>query len=326
MKIDLTPPPWATHLISDPDDWLRSPRPVAEVAPFEVPDDAYIEYAWLDAEGTPRPDPDNPNPPLNQWWPYARYLAGPEYQPDPWADVPAKTAPGGRILRLRLDSRHLGQQRHVIVYSPAGHHDQPLPQVVFQDGKAYFGWGKAPQVFDRLLQAGRCAPAHLVFIPPIDRSVEYHLNDRYLAFVLEEVLPAVAERAPCLNDQRTAWGASMGGFCSAELAWRHPLSFQTVVSQSGAFLFHPGQRPGDDPHGGRPWWRDRVAQEAWRPVRWLLQTGTLEWLHRPNRDLAAALAEAGYDVQYSERPSGHNWTTWRNGLSEGFRFALPPGR
>ncbi|MEZ4386534.1 MAG: alpha/beta hydrolase-fold protein [Candidatus Krumholzibacteriia bacterium] len=325
MKIDLTPPPWATHLVSDLDDWLRAPRPVADVAPFEVPDDAYFEYAWLDRDGTPRPDPDNPNPPRNEWWPYARYLAGPAYVPDPWAEVPAKTAPAGVVRRLRLDSRHLQEQRHVLVYTPAGQAGRPLPQVVFQDGKAYYGWGRTPQIFDRLLQAGRCEPAHLVFIPPVRRSVEYHLNDRYLAFVHEEVLPAVEERAPCLHGRRVAWGASMGGFCSAELAWRHPLSFQTVVSQSGAFLFHPGQRIGDDPHGGRPWWRERVGREAWRPVRWHLQTGTLEWLHEPNRNLARALEIAGYDVRYAERPSGHNWTTWRNGLAEGFRFALPVG-
>ena len=35
MRIDLIPPSWATHLISDQDDWMRRPRPVAEVAPIE---------------------------------------------------------------------------------------------------------------------------------------------------------------------------------------------------------------------------------------------------------------------------------------------------
>jgi len=324
MNIDLTPPSWATHLLSDLDNWTHAPRPVAEVAPFDVPDDAYFEYAWLDADGQPQPDPTNTNPPRNEWWPFARYLAGPDYEPDPWALVPKRQAPAGRVIRLRLDSKHLGQQRHVIVYTPTGHTDQPLPHIVFQDGKAYYGWGKTPQVFDRLLQADQCGPAHLVFIPPVNRGLEYHLNDAYLAFVLEEVLAAVEERAPC-NGRRTAWGASMGGFCSAELAWRHPLSFQTVVCQSGAFLFHPGQRIGDDPHTGREWWAERVAQEAWRPVRWHLQTGTLEWLHRPNENLAAALEAAGYEVHYHQRTSGHNWTTWRNGLADGFRFAVPRG-
>ncbi len=324
MLLDLKPPTWATHLVSDLDDWFRAPRPVAEVVPFELPDDAYFEYAWLDRDGEPPPDPDNPNPPNNPWWEYARSLAGPEYEPDPWSLVPPKTAPAGRVVRLRLDSEHLGQQRHVLVYTPAGQAGQPLPQVVFQDGKAYFGWGRTPQVLDRLLRTGNCAPAHLVFIPPVDRTREYHFDDRYLAFVTEEVLPAVQERAPG-NGQRTAWGASMGGLCSAELAWRHPLRFQTVVSQSGAFLFHPGQRLADGPHSGKEWWAERVRTEAWRPVRWVLQTGTLEWLHRPNENLAAALENADLDVVYSERPSGHNWTTWRNGLADAFCRILPLG-
>jgi enterochelin esterase family protein len=325
MRIDLTPPPWATHLVSDLGDWWRRPLPVAELGPIDIPDDAYFEYAWLDGDGTPRPDPDNPNPPNNPWWEYARYLAGPDYRHDRWwAEIPPKTAPAGAVQRLRLASEHLGQQRHVIVYTPAGQEGRSLPQIWYQDGKAYFGWGKAPQVLDRLLAAGECAPAHLVFVPPVDRTREYHFHAPYRAFLLQEALPEVDGRAPC-SGQRTAWGASLGGLCSAELAWQHPLSFQTVVAQSGAFLFHPDQRPGDDPYAGQPWWAERVRTQAWRPVRWQLQTGTLEWLHGPNRDLAAALAERDHGVAYQERPSGHNWTTWRNGLADGLRFALPRG-
>ena len=324
MDIRLVPPAWATHLISDLDDWQRAPRPVAAVAPFAVPDDAYFEYAWLDASGTPRPDPASASPPNNPWWPYARYLAGPRYRPDRWwADLPPKTAPRGEVRRLRIDSAQLGQQRHVILYSPAGYADQPLPHVWFQDGKAYFGWGRAPQVLDGLLAAGQCAPAHLVFVPPVDRTREYHFHEPYRRFLLEEALPAVERRAPC-DGQRTAWGASMGGLCSAELGWQHPLHFQTVVTQSGAFLFYPGQPVREGPYGGRAWWAERVRTEAWRPLRWLVQTGTLEWLHGANRELAAALETRGLGVRYQERVSGHNWTTWRDGLADGFRFALPP--
>ena len=324
MNIDLTPPDWATHLISDRDDWMHAPRPVADLAAFDVPDDAYFEYAWLDAAGNKRPDPANTQPGRNPWWPFARPLSGPDYRPDPWAVIPPRTEALGRVRRLRLDSARLGGSRHILVYSPAGMQDEPLPHVWFQDGKAYFGWGKAPQVLDRLLDAGRCAPAHLVFVPPVDRTLEYHFNDDYLAFVTDEALPAVEAVAPC-NGRRVAWGASLGGLCSAELVWRFPLRFQTVVTQSGAFLFHPGQDPGSDPYSGHQWWADRIGREAWRPLRWQLQTGTLEWLHEPNRFLFSALENADFDVTYQERNSGHNWTTWRDGLAAGFRFALPLG-
>ncbi len=322
MRIDLAPPPWATHLLSDQDDWGRAPRPVADMHPLDLPDDAYFEYAYLDADGNKRPDPDNTNESNNPWWPYARHLAGPDYTPSNWARIPAKTAPLGTTHRLKLASENLGHERHVLIYTPAGHENEKLPQIWFQDGKAYYGWGKTPQVLDKLLEHRQCDPAHLVFIPPVDRSGEYHFNDRYLAFLTDELMPEVEERAPG-SGQRTAWGASMGGLCSAELAWRHPLKFQQVVAQSGAFLFHPGQRLGDDPHGGKEWWAQRLAEETWRPLRWHLQTGTLEWLHRPNENLAAALATADFDVEYQQRSSGHNWTTWRNGLADGFRFAVP---
>ncbi|HOX25010.1 MAG TPA: alpha/beta hydrolase-fold protein [Candidatus Krumholzibacteria bacterium] len=322
MRVDLAPPPWATHLISDRDDWLRAPRPVAAVAPFDLPDDAYFEYAYLDADGRRRPDPANPNPPNNPWWDYARYLAGPGYRPDPWAQVPDGTGPLGTVARLKLASRRLRQPRHLLVYSPPGTAGARLPQVWFQDGKAYYGWGKAPQVLDRLIAAGQCAPAHLVFVPPSDRDREYAFNDAYLEFLVEEAVPAVEERAPG-DGRRAAWGASLGGLCSAELGWRYPLTFQTLVTQSGAFLFAPGRSPGAGPYGGREWWADRVRTEAWRPLRWQVQTGVLEWLHRPNRNLAGALDAAGLDVEYVERTAGHNWTNWRDGLAAGFRFALP---
>ena len=44
--------------------------------------------------------------------------------------MPERTAPAGRVLRLRLESRHLGQQRHVLVYSPTGQSGAALPHVV----------------------------------------------------------------------------------------------------------------------------------------------------------------------------------------------------
>ena len=321
MIIDFKPPLWATHLLSDLDDWERKPRPISEITPIQLPEDAYFEYAWLHEDGSPRPDPDNSNPPCNDWWPHARCITGPDYRPDSWTDLEENQGPAGEVKRLRLVSDYLKQRRHIIVYTPAGYSGERLQQIVFQDGKAYYGWGKAPQIFDGLLKAGQCLPAHLIFIPPTDRSIEYHFNDTYMAFIVEELLPTLEEIAPC-DGRRCAWGASMGGFCSAELAWRNPDAFQSIVSQSGAFLFHPEQKIEDDPYSGREWWAERVGQEAERSLRWHLQTGNLEWLHLPNRNLASALDESGYEVKYREYTSGNNWTTWRNGMADAFRFVL----
>ena len=322
MLIDLTPPPWATHLLSDLTDWQRAPVPVAELAPFEIPDDAYFEYAYADAEGGRRPDPGNPNPRLNPWWEYACNLTGPDYSPDPDAEV-GDARPRGRVLRLEVAARESGQTRRLIVYSPPGLAEAPLPHVLFQDGKAYYGWGKAPQVFDRLLDRGEIAPAHLVFVPPGERTREYAYNPAYRRFLVREVLPAVEERAPC-DGRRTAWGASLGGLLGAMLAWERQDLFQTVVAQSGAFLFSPDM-DNVNPFAGNESFLATVRAGDPTGLRWHLDCGRLEWLLGSNERLAGVLAAAGAEVRLVTRNAGHNWVNWRNGLAAGFRAALPPG-
>ena len=319
MRVTLTPPSWAAHLLSDLTDWQRAPVPVDKVDPFDIPDDAYFEYAFADAEGERHPDPENTNPRLNPWWKYACNLTGPQYLPDPDA-VAENVRPRGRVLRLEIPSGILGGSRHVLVYSPAGRAEEELPLILFQDGKAYFGWGRVPQTLDRLLEAEQIGPAHLVFVPPSQRTVEYAFNPAYRRYLLEEVLPAVERRVRC-DGRRTAWGASLGGLLSAQLAWERTDLFQKVVTQSGAFLFSPDMDHGNPFAGGESFLAE-VQKDDPQPLRWHLECGTLEWLLPSNSRLAETLAARGADVRLVTRSAGHNWVNWRNGLAGGLRFAL----
>lgn len=320
MEVTLTPPAWATHLISDLTDWLRRPLPVARLLPFTLPDDAYFEYAYLDAKGRPRPDPENPHPSRNPWWDCARSLEGPDYRPDPHAEI-GMTRPLGQLLRLTISSQVLGQERRIIVYSPPGQAEARLPLVYIQDGKGYLRYGRVPQVFDRLVSDGLSRPAHLVFVTPRERVREYVQEAAYLRFLVEELLPAV-ERRVRTTGERVAMGASLGGLMSATLAWAPGELFQTVVAQSGAFLTSPGERV-PDAFRGAEWMRRQVVSEPPRPLRWYLDCGTLEWLLPCNDRLAEALRDRGYELDYRNRSAGHNWTNWRNGLAAALQFALP---
>jgi enterochelin esterase family protein len=321
VLVDLQPPPWAVKLLSDLTDWQRAPVPVAEMTPFEIPDDAYFEYAYEDAAGERRADPDNPHPRLNPWWDFACHLTGPDYRPDPDVVAP-RVRPRGRVLRLELASQILNQTRRVLVYSPAGQAEAELPLIMFQDGKAYFGWGRVPQVMDRLLDAGAIEPAHLVFVPPQNRTEEYAFNPRYRDFLRRELLPQVEQRIRC-DGRRVTWGASLGGLLSAQTAWEWPDLFQKIVTQSGAFLFSPDMDRSNVFAGGESMLA-RVRAEAPPPVGWHLDCGRLEWFLASNRRLAAALREKGADVRLVTRPAGHNWVNWRNGIADGLRFALGP--
>lgn len=322
MRVDLQAPPWATHLLSDLTDWQRAPVPVAQLRPFELPDDAYFEYAWLDGEGQRREDPANTGARLNPWWPYACHLAGPRYAPDPDAEAAGGLAPLGRTVRLEVDSRILGQARRALAYTPAGCGDRALPAILFQDGKAYHGWGRAPQVLDRLVARGEVPPAHLLFVPPVERTAEYFFNDAYRRFLLDEFLPVAAGRL-AINGPLVAWGASLGGLLSAQLAWDAPGAFRAVVAQSGAFLFSPDMTPGDPFHGSESF-VDMVVNRPQQGIAFHLECGTLEWLLPSNRRLVAALVAGGHRARLVERAAGHNWVNWRNGLADGLRFALGP--
>lgn len=319
MKINLTPPAWATHLQSDLTDWRKAPIPVAELAEFEIPNDGFLEYAWQDANGERRSDPANENPRTNPWWDFACHYAGPDYRADKWV-VGTGSRPQGRVLRMSVPSQYFSGERQVLIYSPPGAADSSLPIIYFQDGKAYFGWGRVSQTLDRLMEAGLVPAAHLVFVTPSQRTPEYGFNEDYLRHMVEEVLPAVEARVAC-NGSRTAWGASLGGLCSAYLAWDYPELFQCVVSQSGAYLFHPGMDY-SNPWVGESAFLQKVQNEAARPLSWYLDCGTMEWLTESNEQMLAALKQSGVRADLVLRNAGHNWENWRNGLSGGLIFAL----
>ena len=320
MEATFRPPDWATHLLSDHDDWHRAPRPVADLEPLILPDDAWFEYAWLDAAGTPRADPDGV-PADNPWWPHACRLRGPEYAEDPVAAEAAGRAPG-RLERFRLRSAALRQDRYVFHYSTDGA-TTPGPLVLFQDGKAYWHHGRAGAGADVLRRRGEIPPVHLAFLQPERRTVEYAFNTDYEAFVHDEALPALAARLACVGRPRLA-GVSLGGLCSAWLALRRPAAFAAVAAQSGAFLIAPDDRP-PDPSAGGEWLLGELLAGRGRDLRWHLDCGTLEWLHPAHRRLCAALADGGSDHACRERSIGHNWENWRNGLPAALRFLLARG-
>lgn len=319
MQVTITPPDWATHILSDLTDWDRNPKPVdgtPEV--YELPDDAYFEYAFLDADGKQRPDPDNDTVAENPWYPAARALTGPDYHPDPYFRV--DNIEEGDTQRHKLDSEVLDQTRRLVFYTPRGVEQTPLPIVYVQDGTAYHRLAKLAQVAQKLIDDGLIAPAHFVFIEPKDRTAEYVYNPDYRRFMTDEVLPFAEDRL-VTNQQRIAMGASLGGLISATLAWKNPDLFRTVVAQSGAFLGTPEQ---PDFYGSEAsWWLEHLRTTPTQPLRVYLEVGTLEWLTGVNRDIASVLADQGYDCAYTERSAGHNWVNWRNGFRTALQFALP---
>lgn len=319
-------PEGAVALIGDFTDWREKPIPLRPGERFsvELPREAFLEYAFLDQNGKGLADLENPLKTVNPWHAYPRGVVTPGYRPSPWLE-PSPNVGEGRLERLAWESRYYpGQTRRALAYTPPGFdRHTTYPVVYVQDGVAYARTGRLGSVLNNLMAAGEAKPAILVFLEPRDRASEYHLSDIYLQWLTAEVTPMIEARFRVTpgREGRFLWGASLGGLAALFAAWRRPDLFGGVVAQSAALI----ARPGDTlVRGVEEWLADRWAQKPAPNVRVHLQCGSLEWLVAANRRFAGALFDTGTRHEYRERPGGHNWITWRDGMADGLRFLLPP--
>jgi enterochelin esterase-like enzyme len=332
--VTFTAPDGARALIGDFTDGMDRPIKLGagQSVTLEFPRSAYIEYAFLDTDGKPFPDPDNPVKAQNPWYAYFRAVMMPRYQPHELREA-LPDAPKGHVERLEWEGKVFEGKRRAYVYTPPGF-DSSLTYPVFfvQDGVAYYRTGKLNVVADNLLYLNRIRSTILVFLEPRDRTLEYYFNDAHLDFLLTEAVPQVESRFPISSNisDRGLWGASLGGLASMYAAFTRPEAFGSVVTQSGAFQGQPGvayQRvPAEHARENREtaneWLLEQIASSEKRTLRISQDCGQLEWLLGANRRMAAALWDKGYAHQYIERASGHNWMTWRDGLADHLEFML----
>ncbi|MBI2191481.1 MAG: esterase family protein [Pedosphaera parvula] len=215
-----------------------------------------------------------------------------------------------------------GTVRDYWVYMPAQYtSERPANVMVFQDGGSYVaeeGDTRAPIVFDNLIHQGKLPVTAGIFInpgqfppvaegkPPVsNRSFEYDtLSDEYARFLLEEIIPAVAEkyRLTTQADGRAICGASSGGICSFTVAWERPDAFRKVLSHVGSFA---------NIRGGHVY-PALVRKTPPKPIRVFLQGGSNDldvgWGNWPlaNLEMAAALNFAGYDYRLEYGDGEHN--------------------
>lgn len=327
MRLKINAPPWARQMISDLTDMDRDPLELngAESLPeLELPDDVYFQYGFVTDDGKVEPDPRRAEKATNIWYGEVSEVRGPNYRPDELADVAAEVATGSHE-RLRVTSEILnGATRRATLYTPAGHAQAELPLVVVQDGVTFMRVGRLAAVLEALLERSEVRPARLLMVEPLDRLAEYAYDDDYASFVLDELIPSVAEAHPTARN-RVWLGASLGGQASAYLFARGLETGQAtrddaVVALSGAFLGAPGDA--DHYRSRRSWLLEWLVEQEAVSGRWHLDVGSLEWLHEVNVQVADALAKTGAESQLSVRSAGHNWVAWRDALPDALRFAL----
>ncbi|MBR7836131.1 hypothetical protein KDL01_22835 [Actinospica durhamensis] len=213
-----------------------------------------------------------------------------------------------------------GTSRRVWIHVPEQYDPaEPASLAVFQDGWSYLdpdGAVRAGAVLDNLIHQGAIPVTVGVFVDPgilagaeqpRNRNVEYDaFDDRYVTFLLTEILPEVTARYAITEDPErwSVCGGSSGGDCALTVAWLRSDRFRRAICFNSSFAQMPGGNP----------FPDLLASIAAKPLRLFLQVGQRDinwnrkgrnWLAE-NLRVAAALAEAGYDFRLVLGEGGHS--------------------
>ncbi|MBX7269311.1 esterase family protein [Micromonospora sp. Llam7] len=213
-----------------------------------------------------------------------------------------------------------GTRRKFWIHLPA-QYDPSLPAslMVFQDGQWYLdpeGEVRGAIVLDNLIHRGDIPVTVGVFVDPgvlvgaedpKNRNIEYDaFDDRYVTFLLTEIIPQVTGRYSITEDP-DGWGicgGSSGGNCAFTAAWLRPDTFRRVMCCLSSFAQMPGGNP----------YPEIIPRVPRKPLRIFMQAGHRDlhwnepgsnWLAN-NLRVAAALAEAGYDFRLVLGDGGHS--------------------
>lgn len=246
------------------------------------------------------------------------YLHGPD------SIVQDGVPPGTTTSFVWDDSRvYPGTSRTVQVHVPAAYDPaQAAAVVVFQDGAGFLDPDdelRCGVVLDNLVHQGHLPVTIGVFVDPgeldggdapgapAQRNVEYDaFDDRYVSFLVDEILPAVSARWSITDDHdlRGICGFSSGGNAALTAAWWRPDVFRRVL----CFLPSFAQMPGGNPYPALIAESPRqplhiFVQAAQRDLGWNEPEGN--WLAE-NLRVSAALVEANYDVRLVLGDGGHD--------------------
>lgn len=230
--------------------------------------------------------------------------------------------PAGRTLEFEWTHSAIypGTSRKFWAHVPSQYRpDEPASLMVFQDGWWYLdpdGEVRGGIVLDNLVHNGDIPVTIGVFVDsgifpgaeqPKNRNEEYDaFDDRYVEFLLTEIIPEVTSRFTISEDpeQWGIGGGSSGGNCAFTAAWMRPDKFGKVVGYLSSFVQMPGGNP----------YPELIPNTPAKPLRIFLQAGhrDLRW-NEPERNwlsnnlrVSAALAEAGYDFRLVLGDGGHS--------------------
>lgn len=293
---------------------------------LDLEPDARIQYLLI-VDGKAIPDPSNKFKSRDGVG-YMSELAMPEYKLHPYFEgfLQGEEADFKGLIKHTLPPGVLPYEHEVFVAIPSNYSiSQKYPVIYFQDGPDYIRYGLAVQSINKLTSEDLIQPCIAVFVTPPNlhkplepnRSTEYGLNNDYVKFFCDELVPFIdstyrTEESP---EKRLVIGDSYAGLISIYLAVSRPDLFRNAYSQSGFLSFKNNRII------------DIIKNGNILPINLFLDIGTYEFkvgadfipkdeqdFTKANRKMCDVLTSKEYSFIFKEYHEGHTWGNWRRHL------------
>ncbi len=234
----------------------------------------------------------------------------------------------GSLEEMTVRSKAFRSSRELRVYVPARfRRNRRYPLLIAHDGSDYLNFSSLQTVLDNLIHALEIPPMIVALTDSPNRLKEYAGDKRHACFLADELLPAVADRYPLLDEPqaRGLLGASFGGVASLHAAWRNPGLFGRLLLQSGSYAFSDiGRHQRGAVFDPVVRFMNEFREQPGRPAdRIYVSCGIYESLIYENRSLVPRLQAQGIEVKFEEARDAHNWENWRDRLRNGLSWLFP---
>jgi enterochelin esterase family protein len=227
----------------------------------------------------------------------------------------AGAAPKGEVIAQTVTSRFLGGARRVWFYLPPGYSAEPsalYPVVYVLDGSNYVEKMDVPRILDHLIANKSIQPVIAVFVEPAERQEEYSRNQRWRAFMANELVPMVDKRFRTFSapDHRVILGSSLAAYGAVDLAVEYPSLFglcAAIAPPEQTFSLVENQPK---------------ARAAVVSIKFFVMGGVYDSMIDGARKLRTTLDDYSAPVSYLEAPEGHNTNTFRGHLDDALRALL----
>lgn len=252
-------------------------------------------------------------------------------------DYFVKNVPHGTVSKVWYNSATAGFNRRLTVYTPAGYETSkktryPVLYVLHGIGGDEDAWqdqGRACQIMDNLIAAGKAKPMIVVFTngnisqeaAPLQNSTGYNIPTMALPQTMEGTFetsfPEIVSfidgtyRTIAKKQSRAICGLSMGGFHSLYISLNNPDMFNYV----GLFSAAIGTGSEGNPSPVYQNFDQKVdAFFAKKPAYYFIGIGSTDFLYKSNTEYRALLDSKGISYEYMETDGGHIWRNWRKYL------------